>query len=166
MRCLNFTHKLYMWHVWANKAGGAWHIQHVHEYTLLTHKSTGGPFNSLSPRICSFNIEFVIFKLISWTDILSVSCEIALSWMPQDITGDKSTLVQVMAWCHQATCHYLSQRWHKSVLPYSVTGSQWANMQWEVSSSDPVKSLSCIIWTRNSPIDLKFDKRLCPSSTC
>ena len=28
----------------------------------------------------------------------------------------KSTLVQVMAWCHQATSHYLSQCWPTSVL--------------------------------------------------
>ena len=29
---------------------------------------------------------------------------------------DKSTLVQVMAWCRQATSHYLSQCWHSSEL--------------------------------------------------
>ena len=27
--------------------------------------------------------------------------EIALRWMPLDLTDDKSTLVQVMAWCRQ-----------------------------------------------------------------
>ena len=31
--------------------------------------------------------------------------------MPLDLTDDESTLVQVMAWCHQATSHYLSQCW-------------------------------------------------------
>ena len=34
--------------------------------------------------------------------------EIALRWMPPDLTDDKSTSVQVMAWCRQATSHYLS----------------------------------------------------------
>ena len=29
--------------------------------------------------------------------------------MPQDLTDDKSTLFQAMAWCCQATSHYLSQ---------------------------------------------------------
>ena len=29
--------------------------------------------------------------------------------MPEDLTDDKSTLVQVMAWCRQATSHYLKQ---------------------------------------------------------
>ena len=37
------------------------------------------------------------------------SYEIALRLMPQDLTYDESTLVQVMAWCRQAASHYLSQ---------------------------------------------------------
>ena len=32
--------------------------------------------------------------------------------MSLDLTDDKSTLVQVMAWCRQATSHHLSQYWH------------------------------------------------------
>ena len=34
--------------------------------------------------------------------VAEVSHEIALRWMPQDLTDDKSALVQVMAWCRQA----------------------------------------------------------------
>ena len=30
-----------------------------------------------------------------------------------------------MAWCHQATSHYLSQCWHRSMSPYGVTRPQW-----------------------------------------
>ena len=56
-----------------------------------------------------------------------ISYVIALRWMPLDLTDDKSTLVQVMAWCHQATRHYLSQCWPRSLLPYGVTRSQWVN---------------------------------------
>ena len=37
------------------------------------------------------------------------------------------TLVQVMAWCHQATSHYLSQCWPRSLSPYGVTRPQWVN---------------------------------------
>ena len=37
----------------------------------------------------------------------STSCEIPLRWMSQNTFDDKSTLVQVMAWCRQATSHYL-----------------------------------------------------------
>ena len=36
-----------------------------------------------------------------------------------------STLVQVMAWCRQATSHYLSQCWPRYVSPYGVTRPQW-----------------------------------------
>ena len=45
--------------------------------------------------------------------------------MPQDLTDDKSTLVQVMAWCCQATSHYLNQCWPRSPTPYGVTRPQW-----------------------------------------
>ena len=45
--------------------------------------------------------------------------------MPQNLTDDKSTLVQVMAWCHQATSHYLNQCWLRSPMPYGITRPQW-----------------------------------------
>ena len=54
-----------------------------------------------------------------------ISYEISLRWMQLDVTDDKSTLVQVMAWCHQATSHYLSQCWPRSMLPNGVTRPQW-----------------------------------------
>ena len=44
--------------------------------------------------------------------------------MPQDLTDDKSTLVQVMAWCHQAASHYLRQCWPRSLSPYGVIRPQ------------------------------------------
>ena len=56
-------------------------------------------------------------------------CEIAFIWMLLDLI-DKSALFQVMAWCHQATNHYLSiyvDRNHMS--PYSVRRPQWINIQ-------------------------------------
>ena len=69
-----------------------------------------------------------IFKLISATGGWGLSCKIALRWMPLDLTDDKSTLVQVMAWCRQATSHYLSQCWPRFMLPYGVTRPKWANL--------------------------------------
>ena len=59
------------------------------------------------------------------------------------LTDDKSTLVQVMAWCRQATSHYLSQCWPRSLSPYSVTWPQWVNsnmtcmpfMNWKIMIS-------------------------------
>ena len=55
------------------------------------------------------------------TDGCGISCEIALRLMSLDLTDDKSTLLQVMAWCRQATSHYLSQSWPRSMPPYGVT---------------------------------------------
>ena len=54
--------------------------------------------NSLDPGGFEQNFRYVIFKLISVTDGWGISCKIALRWMPQYLTDDKSTLVQVMAW--------------------------------------------------------------------
>ena len=45
--------------------------------------------------------------------------------MLQNLTDDKSTLVQVMAWCRQASSHYLNQCWPKSPTPYGITRLQW-----------------------------------------
>ena len=40
---------------------------------------------------------------------LNTRNEIGLMWMSQHFTNEKSTLVQVMAWCRQTTSHCLSQ---------------------------------------------------------
>ena len=76
-----------------------------------------------------------------------ISCEIALIWMSVDFTDDQSILVQVMAWCRQATSHYLSQCWSRSLLPYGVTGPQVA--KWDrvthicVSKRPLVQIMAC-----------------------
>ena len=44
----------------------------------------------------------------------------------QDI-DNKSRLDQVMAWCRQATSHYLIQEWSGSVTPYDMTWQHWVN---------------------------------------
>ena len=50
------------------------------------------------------------------------------SWMPQNLTNQKSTLIQVMAWCRQATSHYLNQCWPSSMSPCGITRPQWVNV--------------------------------------
>ena len=82
--------------------------------------------NSLVPGRCGCNLKLV--KLTWKVHILSISCEIALRWIPQDFTVDESTLVQVMAWCRQATSHYLGQCWPRSISPYDITRPQWVNL--------------------------------------
>ena len=82
-------------------------------------------FNSFAPGRCRHIFKIIIFKLISWTGISCTACEIAVRWIPWNSIDDKSTLVQVMAWCRQATSHYLSQCWPRSMSPYGVTRPQW-----------------------------------------
>ena len=59
-----------------------------------------------------------------------ISYEIALIWISLDFIDDQSTLVQVMAWCRQATSHYLSQCWPRSVTSYGITRPNWVNSFW------------------------------------
>ena len=61
----------------------------------------------------------VLFKLTLVTDSWVISCEIPLSWVSLNLPDDKWALVPVMAWCHQATSHYLNQCWPRSMSPYS-----------------------------------------------
>ena len=84
--------------------------------------------NSLAPSRFWLNFKWVIFKQILVIDGWVISCEITLRWMSQGLTDNKSTLVQVMAWCRQATSHYLNQCWRRSPTPYGVTRHQWVNL--------------------------------------
>ena len=43
-----------------------------------------------------------------WLNCLNLKWN-TLRWMSLDLTNDNSTVVQVMAWCHQAASHFLSQ---------------------------------------------------------
>ena len=81
--------------------------------------------NSLAPGKFEQNFRHVIFKQILVIDGGGICCEIALIWMSLDFTDDQSTLVQVMAWCQQATSHYLSQCWPRSLTPSGITRPQW-----------------------------------------
>ena len=52
--------------------------------------------------------------------------------MPQDLTDDKSTLVQEMAWCSEARSHYLTQCWPRSPTPYGVTRPRWVKLSFSL----------------------------------
>ena len=73
------------------------------------------------------NFKNAIFNLALLVGIFKSSDDDILRWMPQELTDDESTLVQVMAWCRQATSHYLNQCWPRSPTPYGVTRPQWVN---------------------------------------
>ena len=85
--------------------------------------------NSSAPGKFWLNVRHLIFKQILVIDVWCISCEIVLIWMSLDFTDDQSTLVQVMAWCRQATSHYLNQCWLRSKPPYGVTRPQWVKTQ-------------------------------------
>ena len=69
---------------------------------------------------CDF--ENSIFNLVLLAGIFT-SCVNALRSMLHDFTDNKSTSVQVMAWCRQATSHYPRQSWSSSMSSHMV--SQW-----------------------------------------
>ena len=100
-------------------------------------------FNSLAPGRYDNNFGSKIFKLIPQNSSLGASCEIALRWLPQNLSNVKSTLVQVMAWCHQATGHYLNQCWPRSLMSYGVTRPQWVN----ANHDDAAVKHPAIMWT-------------------
>ena len=120
----------------------------MHLVVKEKYKITTLLFNSLTPEKFEWNFGHVIFKRILVIDGWGISCEIALIWMPLDFTDDKSTLVQVMAWCHQATSYYLSLYWPRSLSPSGTTRPLWVN-----SLSEPCFS----IWTNIC------SKHICPS---
>ena len=52
----------------------------------------------------------------------SVSCEITIIWIQQDLIGDdQSTLAKVMVCSCQATNHCFRQCWHSFMSPYGIT---------------------------------------------
>ena len=67
----------------------------------------------------------VISNLILVIGAWDTSCEIALRWMSLDLTDDKSTLVQVMTWCHLTTSYYLRRCWPRSMSTNDVTRVTW-----------------------------------------
>ena len=72
-----------------------WHVQMCN----LTHSGLGY-FNEIIDEYFQANYSDWWLRYLLWN-------------YPQKnvLTDDKSTLVHVMAWCRQATSHYLSQYW-------------------------------------------------------
>ena len=98
------------------------------------------PFNSLARGRFLKKIRKIVLKLNLVTDGCDISSEIAHRWTSLDLSDDKSTLVQVMAWCRQATSHYLNQCWPKSLPPYGVTRSfRWPFTELEAWACRRVK---------------------------
>ena len=58
-----------------------------------------------------------LFSFIVVITFTSISRAIVFRWMVQDSTDDQSILIQVLAWSCQASSHYLSQCWPRSLSP-------------------------------------------------
>ena len=99
--------------------------------------------NSLVPGKFEWHFRYWIFQIITVINGWGISCELALRWMLRDLTDDKLTSVQVMAWCRQATSHYLSQCWPRSLSPYGVTRPQWVKTPRSLSSTKKVLKSLC-----------------------
>ena len=82
----------------------------------------------LAPRRSGYDFKNAISNLVSPIDVFRSSHHNATRWMQRNLTDDKSTMVQVMAWCIQVTNHYLSQCWPRSMSPYVVTRPQFVDM--------------------------------------
>ena len=121
-------------------------------------------FNSLAPGRPGYHFKTAIFNLVLLIGIFPSSNDNTLRLMPWHLTDDKSTLVQVMAWCRQATSHYLSQCRPRSLSPYGVTRPQWVNLnlakyRLPITYCPVVKS--CWNFTHSTAVSLlNFIKRL------
>ena len=67
-------------------------------------------------------------RIVDWAltnvtvKLLPDECHITALMRSQQLT-----FVQVIAWCHQETSHYLSQCWPKPMSPYGITRPPWVN---------------------------------------
>ena len=59
----------------------------------------------LSPVKCGDDFKSILFKLLIPNSSLGSHCKSVLRSMSQKLISEKSTLVQVMAWCCQPTSH-------------------------------------------------------------
>ena len=136
--------------------------------------------NILAPGIWSSDFLCLIIYPVTIIDILKIFSEITFRWMPQHFTDNKSTLVKVMAWCHQATSHYLNQCWPNMGSPginelkdNQTTQLLWCpewKQRWQIRNNEQQSSSwSC----RYEPEILELDKgrsqhhaALCCWSSC
>ena len=84
--------------------------------------------NSLAPGKCGNNLKNVIPDHMLWKELKDISNKIALLWMPSNTFDDKSTVVQVMACCHQAPSHYLSHCWPRSMASLGQNELIWPSL--------------------------------------
>ena len=70
-----------------------------------------------------------IFKYISMNENVWISNKIEPKFVPKGSINNIPTLVQIMAWHHQVTSHYLKQWWSSFMTQICVTWPQWVKCQ-------------------------------------
>ena len=122
-----------------------------------------GIVNSLSNGRLGGDFNYVYFKHNVGIDILIIQVDIALERMPEFLIDEKSTLVQVMAWCCQAASHYLNQCWPTSPTWYGVTRQELININnvtWRSVNSSPTNLaddiLNCIFIMKSFVFRFEF----------
>ena len=141
-------------------------VRHLHSWSALVEVMAWplSGHNSLAPGKFEWNFRYLILQIISVIDGWGISRERALRWMSTDFIDDKSTLDQVMAWCRQATSHYLSQCWPRSMSSYGITGPQWVK-------NCTMRNVLQLNWNQNINIFIKcfkeyaFESVVCKMAT-
>ena len=118
-------HSIYITRCWSRVNSADLRPTQGYKTTAIPHMVV----NSLAPGRCGSNSKHIVcfsnslYTIVTWVFAVKLlsgeCCRTSLMW--------KSALVQVMAWCRQATSHYLGQCWFRSVLPYDITRPQWIN---------------------------------------
>ena len=117
---------------------------HLNRSPMCTCISGLRKFNSMAHRRCGSNFQCNFQTPIIMKKSVGIPYIIAFKWMPQNHTNEKSTLIHVMAWCHQATSHYLSQWWPRPVSPYGITRPQWVKPHMIIPLAIGAVQWSCI----------------------
>ena len=78
-----------------------WHLYwgHVYLITQVINSQVGFEIHIWNYIRCGSNFRCILLKPVIQNSSLGTHCQ---GWMPENFTDDKSTLVQVMAWCLQA----------------------------------------------------------------
>ena len=92
--------------------------------------------------------SYTIFKHVFLSEKKGVLNTISLKCVLQILIDDESTLMQVMAWCHQATSHCQNQYCPRSMMPYSPTSGQWVNFVCCVEFCGQARSLLLVLMPR------------------
>ena len=78
------------------------------------------PMKLISMKSCEGFMEFFIHAAYAGSQVIV--------FVSLNLTDDKTTSVQITAWCSQATSHYLSEYLINYMSPYGITRLQWVSI--------------------------------------